>query len=361
MSKIKQALSLWIISFILLNALSASSAFATQKGLSAKSSMAGRLSAGVSNTILSGPKAPGSAEGIGGDFYIDTKAFIFYGPKSKAGWTSLTSLRGPQGKPGAVGGNGTDGKSATNISSAGIQGLAGPAGPRGEAGAQGIQGAAGAQGIAGSAGASGSAGIAGAMGTPGSPGAPGAAGGNGFAGSPGAQGSQGAAGAQGAQGAAGAAGLAGLAGATGSAGPSNAYQGVINFLLPIQGAPGSSQMSNKFGNFQAGRSYVVRVQIETYNIPKQLLTYPLSFDISAAGASPLISYSYTVANGSFWIESARRDEVSVVADVTVDGSSVTSSYTLAVSVACGTNTSSFPITMTGKYIGVLVGQVTQTS
>ena len=54
---------------------------------------AGRVVATVVNTILSGPAIPTKAIGIDGDFYIDTKNAILYGPKKKGVWKIATSLK----------------------------------------------------------------------------------------------------------------------------------------------------------------------------------------------------------------------------------------------------------------------------
>jgi hypothetical protein len=67
------------------------------------------------NTILSGTVAPGSEIGTDGDFYIDTVAFLFYGPKTAGAWGTGVTTRGPQGDTGTAG-------------------PAGPLGPAGEKG-----------------------------------------------------------------------------------------------------------------------------------------------------------------------------------------------------------------------------------
>lgn len=307
--------------------------------------MAGRVSSTVPNTILSGTTPPRSSIGIVGDFYIDMKALVLYGPKSKSGWTHPISLRGPQGAAGAKGINGTngvDGKNSSSAGSAGPQGIAGPIGPRGEVG------------IAGAIGPAGPTGIAGPMGPAGAPGTSGAAG---LAGAAGTQGPPGANGAPGSAGATGGIGLTGATGPTGAAGPSNAFQGGITFAANIQGIAGTSQASDAFGTLAAGKSYVLRVQIRSYNVAQQLLAYPLALNVSAQGASPIISSSYSVANGGRWVSAAKREEVTVFADISIDGAAVVSSYSLIVTITCGTNTTSFPLVLDGNFLGILIGQV----
>ncbi|MFY7898172.1 MAG: hypothetical protein ACOVOP_03855, partial [Candidatus Planktophila sp.] len=92
---------------------------------------AGRTAASIPNTILNGKGAPLNSVGINGDFYIDTRSLLIYGPKSKSKWPAPQNLQGPIGAAGASGSdgkNGADGK-VSNASSA--AGPAGPAGPQG--------------------------------------------------------------------------------------------------------------------------------------------------------------------------------------------------------------------------------------
>ncbi len=72
------------------------------------------------NTILYGTGAPSSGLGVAGNFYIDTAANYYYGPKTSS-WPSGTSLVGPQGTPGATGATGAQGPT----------GATGPQGPAG--------------------------------------------------------------------------------------------------------------------------------------------------------------------------------------------------------------------------------------
>lgn len=91
------------------------------------------------NTLRSGAGAPPATLGAIGDFYIDTTAKTFRGPKTASGWPVITtSLTGPQGPKGSTGAQGP-------------QGVAGPAGPVGAQGPKGAQGAQGPQGPAGPA------------------------------------------------------------------------------------------------------------------------------------------------------------------------------------------------------------------
>jgi hypothetical protein len=115
-------------------------------------SAAGRTAASIPNTILNGKGAPLNSLGINGDFYIDTRSLLIYGPKSKSKWPVPQNLQGPIGAAGAAGASGSDGKNGSDgkVSNASI--TSGPAGP------QGLPGAAGPAGPAGPAGATGAAG-----------------------------------------------------------------------------------------------------------------------------------------------------------------------------------------------------------
>jgi hypothetical protein len=105
----------------------------------------------------------------------------------------------------------------------------------------------------------------------------------------------------------------------------------------------------------------VKIQVQTFNIDGLINPYPLAIDLSALGASPSRSISYIVSNGNSFDLSTWRNDVSVTAEVILDGSQVATSYSLSMTVTCGANTSSFPVTLIGRYHAILVGQVTQTS
>ena len=122
-----------------------------------------------------------------------------------------------------------------------------------------------------------------------------------------------------------------------------------------------AQTSSNFGTFESGKSYIVRIQIQTFNVDRLITTYPLALDVSTQGATPTYSVSYVVSNGSSFILSSRREDVSITAEVILDGSQVANSYALSLTVTCGANTTSFPVTLVGRYHAIMVGQVTQTS
>ncbi|MCX6452833.1 MAG: hypothetical protein NT174_07185 [Actinobacteria bacterium] len=160
---------------------------------------AGRTLPATINTILSGNGTPSASLGKDGDFYIDVRNSLFFGPKTKGRWTLPVSLVGPSGPVGAIG-------------------VAGKSGGKGEDGAPGAN----ATGSIGSQGPIGAVGAQGPSGTPGSPGSTGAQGPSGAIGATGPQGPSGGGGGgtgpQGPTGATGATGAQGIKGETGTAG-----------------------------------------------------------------------------------------------------------------------------------------------
>ena len=213
-----------------------------------KPKTAGRTSSSIPNTILNGKGAPLSTLGIDGDFYIDTRSLLIYGPKKNKKWPTPQSLQGPAGISGIDGKNGGDGKATSTASN-----VAGPSGVQGAVGAKGDKGETGTAGANGSAGSNGATGSQGAQGATGAPGA---------AGTPGAAGVAGPKGETGTVGSLGATGLKGETGTVGATGPSNVYNG--NFSFPdIKGGAGTSQIATLSG-FKAGKSYLVSIAIVTY-------------------------------------------------------------------------------------------------
>jgi hypothetical protein len=198
-------------------------------------SAAGRSSKSIANTILNGKGAPKVSLGIDGDFYIDTRSLLMYGPKKKGRWPVPTNLQGPTGPVGNPGKSGNDGKTISSASStSGPQGPQGPAGPKGETG---------------SPGASGASGPAGPVGQDGAPGTPGPAGGSGGSGPAGANGATGPAGATGAT------------GAQGPVGPSEVTVVDIPEWILSSAMPFSYSNSIAIGNLIAGNSYQVKIHL----------------------------------------------------------------------------------------------------
>ena len=379
-----------------------------------KPKAAGRTAASIPNTILSGVGAPSNAIGIDGDFYIDVKNSNIYGPKMKKKWPKAVSLKGSNGSDGTDGKSGTDGKTITNASTVagpigvqGVQGTPGTSGTPGEIGSKGEQGlrgevgATGEQGIAGPAGAQGSIGLTGAtgiqgptgfgsQGTPGATGATGAqgpggatgsqgpsgsgatgaqgpagpAGANGVNGNVGATGPEGATGptgltgAQGASGAAGGTGGTGLTGSVGATGPSIGIFGNISFANNLLGGPASATSSSTFLVIESGKSYVLRVQIHIRSSVNALNTVDqiLGISFTATGSAPVITAKYFYSAGTYYRDSAKVFEITLYADVVINGALTTANADLVVNLY---SPNSVPVALvpSGSFAGVMVGSI----
>ncbi len=386
-----RSILLKIISIALIVCLPMTSADAVTKPKAA-----GRTAASIPNTVLSGIGAPSNVVGIDGDFYIDIKNLNIYGPKMKKKWPKAVSLKGSDGDDGK---SGSDGRTISNASTVagpignqGTQGIAGDAGVKGEQGLRGEVGATGAQGIVGPIGAQGPIGITGVTGSQGpagsgSQGAPGATGATGSQGPSGATGSQGPAGsgATGSQGPAGPTGTNGAngnVGATGSTGPegptgptgltgsqgsagvagatglSLGLVGNISFANTLVGGPSSTTSSATFLVLEAGKSYVLSVQVHfrsTLN-PLEIIDQTLGISFTATGAVPVITSNYFYSSGTFYKNSARVFEITLHADVVVNGSSTLANSDLVVNVF---TPDSVPVSLTlsGSFVGVKVGAI----
>ncbi len=367
-----------------------------------KPKAAGRTAASIPNTILSGFGAPSNAIGIDGDFYIDSKNLNIYGPKMKKKWPKAVSLKGSNGLDGSDGKSGSDGKTVTNASTVagpigvqGFQGAPGDIGPKGEQGLRGEVGATGEQGVAGPAGAQGSIGLTGAIGIQGpagfgSQGAPGATGATGAQGPGGATGSQGpsgsgATGPQGPAGPTGTSGANGNVGATGSTGPQGATGptgltgaqgtsgaagstgatglsiglfGNISFANNLLGGPSSTTSSSTFLVLEAGKSYVLRVQIHIHHAANVLdaVDQIMGISFTATGASPVITAKYFYAAGTFYRDSAKVFEVTIYADVVINGALTTANSDLVINLYSPDSVLA-ALVPSGSFAGVKVGSV----
>ena len=327
-------------------------------------SAAGRTATSIPNTILNGKGAPANTVGINGDFYIDTRSLLIFGPKASGKWPTPQNLQGPIGAAGAAGSNGSDGKngadgkSVTNASATtgpagpqgekgltGATGPSGPAGPTGPAGATGPQGATGSSGSGGGtpgpAGPTGATGAAGSAGVTGPAGATGPTGIQGDAGPTGATGATGATGPQGPTGATGSAGSAGATGATGASGPAGATKVIRGSLTigDLSGVTGTSQAVSING-FKAGKSYLVHAKVFTYQ-PNDVNENFTWMSMSSAGVtgSPVVTTQYLLSHGYSYRSGAGRFENSISIDITLDGSAVATDYGVTMTFVVGRNTS----------------------
>lgn len=294
------------------------------------SSAAGRSTSAVVNTILNGKGAPKSSLGIDGDFYIDTRSLLLYGPKTKGKWPTPQSIQGPTGPAGSDGRNGSDGKAvATNVSAVtGAQGPVGPQGEKGEKGDSGAPGAMGPAGPAGPAGASGSMGPAGPAGANGSNGAQGPAGPTGATGATGAQGPK---------------------GETGTAGISRVDYGQLIFN-DLSGSAGTGEYV-QINIFSPRKSYLVRIHIYTYQ-PNDSTEFflPLSLTVTSSSSGAIAQTSYFVAHGYSYRSGVSRYENSIEAEVILNGSQIDVSYGITVLVTAGRTTAgSELVKISGSY------------
>ena len=276
---------------------------------------AGRTTKSVANTILNGKGAPKKSVGIDGDFYIDIRSLLIYGPKAKGKWPTPANLQGPTGPSGNDGKNGNDGKTvSTNATST----------ARGEQGATGPQGVQGLQGLPGEKGEKGDAGL------PGLPGASGPAGSPGSAGPTGAQ---------------------GPAGATGAAGPSEVTVVDIPQWILSSGAPFSYGNSAPFGNLQAGKSYFFMIHINgTSSFNNLILGLEL---ISTNG-----TLKYSFSRNDFRFATSNATSSGYVFDIYGTLQNGDSNSTLTVRVIDGLgDTGTGPLTLTGKAYITLVGAI----
>jgi hypothetical protein len=295
------------------------------------STAAGRSATAAVNTILNGKGAPKSSTGIDGDFYIDTRSLLLYGPKAKGKWPTPQSIQGPTGPSGSDGRNGSDGKSVSN---ANINSVSGPQGP---------------QGVPGEKGEKGEPGLPGSNGAPGPAGPAGPAGSSGPSGPPGGNGSNGAQGPAGPTGATGAQGPVGAKGETGTAGSSRITFGQLTFS-DLSGSAGTGQ-DVQISGFEAGKKYLVHLQIITYQ-PDDLTEYflPLSLSVTSSATGVIAQSSYVLTHGYSYRDGTNRYENSIEAVVVLDGGNSNVSYGITLLVTAGRNTTGTELVrISGKF------------
>jgi len=243
-------------------------------------SAAGRTAASIPNTILNGKGQPITSLGINGDFYIDTRSLLIYGPKAKGKWPLPQNLQGPIGATGVTGVSGNDGKNGSDAksgtSNANIVGTTGPQGERG------LTGAAGPAGPAGAAGSSGAGG-----GTAGATGATGAVGATGASGSAGSIGPSGPTGTTGATGLTGTTGASGAPGDAGAAGTSEVkIISIPNFTINTS-TPLGVASSSAFGSLAINSSYFFQI----YLTGQASATYfDFAATVSSTGETPIYNF-----------------------------------------------------------------------
>ena len=317
-------------------ALSMNPTSAATKSVKPKS--AGRAASSIPNTILNGIGAPKVTIGLDGDFYIDTKNQIFYGPKTLGKWPTGTSLKGEDGS------NGKDGVTITKSSNvAGPQGDKGEKGEKGDQGERGLTGEMGPAGAPGAVGASGPAGVAGAMGPAGS------------SGPAGPSGATGAAGPTGATGAKGDTGATGPKGDTGAAGISLTKFGELP-LRVIQGAAGTTETYTSLGSLTANGSFEIRLQIWADNSQSSLTGYGITFTPSVGSGASLVHYSWNSGLNKANRGGTTYNEISINATLLV---TTTSASDFGFSIRCASSTAGTydALTVNGNYVVNQVGEI----
>ncbi len=302
---------------------------ATQWQLSSADA-AGRSTSQLVNTILNGKGAPKNSLGSNGDFYIDTRSLLFYGPKSKGKWPTPKSIQGPIGPSGNDGKNGVDGRSLTNSN---VSSVTGPRGEKGEPGEKGDQGA---------PGVAGAAGLPGAIGPAGPAGAAGAAGAQGPAGSNGSNGANGATGAQGATGA---------KGETGTAGPSEVT--VVDIPeFTLQSSIGYTYIgSNLFGTLKANSSYRFEIYLRATSGNSGVV-----LGVEVVGAGGAINFDYVRTDARHATYSTALASYGFLITGTIAVGATDSAIAVRVIDAYGL-TGTNPLTFTGKAYITLVGAI----
>jgi hypothetical protein len=277
---------------------------------------AGRANSKAANTILNGKGAPKSSLGIDGDFYIDTRSLLIYGPKIKGKWPTPQNIQGPAGPSGSDGKNGNDGKAISSTTNA--TGAQGPQGPQGIAGPMGPSGLPGAQGPAGD---KGDPGVAGAAGSPGP---------------------QGPTGAQGPQGA---------TGAQGQTGPSEVMVvDVPSFTLGTS-TPFAYTSSNQFGILQPNSDYSFVIYVRA---DSSLISLLLGGDIQSPGG--VVKYSYIRSDFQYATYSSNAASYGFVFTGTIRVSGAQTGLFIRVIDARGETTPA-ALNFTGKAYITLVGAV----
>ena len=318
-----------------------------------KPKAAGRTSNSIPNTILSGKGLPLVTLGIDGDFYIDTRSLLIYGPKKNKKWPLPQSLQGPVGASGADGKNGNEGKTISTASS-----VVGPSGAPGDVGLKGDRGETGTAGANGAAGSPGSAGAKGDTGATGPTGPPGSSGGGG--GTPGATGATGAKGETGTAGSIGGTGLKGETGTVGSigaTGPSNVYKGT--FVFPdISGSAGTSKIATLSG-FKAGKSYLLNVAIVTYQPTRNMdNAFPMGITVSNNLGTATLWVAYQSVSGISYrsgTDSDRFEYVTLV-QITLDGSASVD-YSINLQLIIGFDTTAHLARSDASYVATQVGSI----
>ncbi|NCV80407.1 MAG: hypothetical protein EBW25_06495, partial [Actinobacteria bacterium] len=117
----------------------------------------------------------------------------------------------------------------------------------------------------------------------------------------------------------------------------------------------STKASSPFGSFAAGKNYVLRILISTYDVNQSMSNYGLGFGLTTTAGTASISTSYVVMNGSQY-SAGNRTYISVVADVVLNGTSNADAYSLVVTLTSGANGGA-SISANGSFTRIEVGSI----
>jgi hypothetical protein len=136
---------------------------------------------------------------------------------------------------------------------------------------------------------------------------------------------------------------------------SAAQQTSISFVGQLSGTAGSTKASEGFGNFEATKSYVIRILLSTFDVNVSSPSYGIGFAIASTAGSPGITSSYLVSNGTQYL-GTNKNLVSIVADVVINGASTTEPYSLIITLTSGANGAA-SISVFGTYTRIQVGSI----
>jgi len=91
------------------------------------------------------------------------------------------------------------------------------------------------------------------------------------------------------------------------------------------------------------------------------MDFSLSVEFTATGATPTMKKMYSISKALVWNGADELQGVSIIGEVSIEGSTAHSGYNLIATVTTGTSVGTHPLTLTGNFQKVEIGTVTQTS
>jgi hypothetical protein len=126
----------------------------------------------------------------------------------------------------------------------------------------------------------------------------------------------------------------------------------------LLGGPSSTTSSSTFLVLEAGKSYVLRVQIHIHSAANVLdaVDQIMGISFTATGASPVITAKYFYAAGTFYRDSAKVFEVTIYADVVINGALTNANSDLVVNLYSPDSVLA-ALVPSGSFAGVKVGSI----